>query len=541
MSLKKNIINNMELTKLRVNCNYGHKHCYETVISCNNIFNKVNQDYFDKFLMMIKGSNYNSCVSSYSNNKSNEIKKFIIKCSLTFEIKIWDSIIQFFEDDEIIIIFKNQIKLNNNYINKIVNEEINTTYGNKVNLINSLLSQPIKIKTFDFIISLMDINLFMEYIKKMTKHQNQIQVDNVIVKYINENKNIFNNKENKTYCINVINTFINKPIIIKNIYQLISSFLETEFKLEIFNKSISLLDKELSFLILENKDIIPDISTINKLVEKCYVKPNGCINANQIAEIIDLLCEYNLKIDKSIILKLLDHGCYINNIEKYNIKIDNEILEKCSNLSYYPYKFDIIPGINILKKECSKSDNINIIKKLKEYGGTYTVECLEEACKIKKNSKTIKFLIEECDIKVSDICLKNYQETYGIDSLDLIMKNYKITKPENNDELFKPVEIDIAATMTVIPKENIINNNDDLAEYKIKGKIKKFFNYKNNNIKYLDLYQLILKYLITNKLVIGNYFIINENMSKLLKINNCIIMHIDQIHNILTYFINDKN
>ena len=46
-----------------------------------------------------------------------------------------------------------------------------------------------------------------------------------------------------------------------------------------------------------------------------------------------------------------------------------------------------------------------------------------------------------------------------------------------------------------------------------------------------------MKNYISNDLVIGNYFVINSKMSLFLKINHCTIMNIDELHNILTYFI----
>ena len=47
----------------------------------------------------------------------------------------------------------------------------------------------------------------------------------------------------------------------------------------------------------------------------------------------------------------------------------------------------------------------------------------------------------------------------------------------------------------------------------------------------------MLKYLIKNKLVIGKYFVINTELANLLKINNCIIIDISELNNILTYFV----
>merc|ERR1711916_135110 len=88
------------------------------------------------------------------------------------------------------------------------------------------------------------------------------------------------------------------------------------------------------------------------------------------------------------------------------------------------------PDINILIQECSKSDNLITIKKLKEYGGVYNIDCLIEACKLRKNSKVIKFLINDCNIKINDECIKVYQETYHLDGLDIVMKNYSNRKNE---------------------------------------------------------------------------------------------------------------
>ncbi len=47
----------------------------------------------------------------------------------------------------------------------------------------------------------------------------------------------------------------------------------------------------------------------------------------------------------------------------------------------------------------------------------------------------------------------------------------------------------------------------------------------------------MLKYLINKKLIIGNYFIINDELSAILKLETSSLLHIDQIKNIITYFI----
>jgi RNA binding exosome subunit len=506
----------------------------------------ITQEYFNDFFLIIKTSNYNSCLSTYSNKYANEIKDFIIKCSEFLKIPSWDPIIVNFTDDQINQIINNQKKIYNctGFIETAINtDNVIMNYGSRINLINALLSHPAKIKSFENILMSMELGQFSRFLNKMIK-TNSVSLDNSMVKYINYQKQNLKLGLNKEIGIKIINYFINKPQIIKNIYGIISESLNQNQKTDIFNKSITTYDKDLIFLILENKDIIPDINTINKLVEKCYVRPEGCFNAKMIADIIDLLCEYGLIITKSIVSKLIDHGCYVNNLEKHGVSIDGELLAKCANHSYYPYKFEIKPGIDVLIKECSKHDNLGTIKKLKEFGGEYTTECLEEACSVSKNGRVIKYLVNECGVKVSDKCLEKFQEAYKIEALEVLMKKYKIQNPDyckTNQNESRILELDVNSIMTVTPRDIKINKDDNLIEYDVKGKIKKFFELKKKSIKYLDLYQTVLKYLISNKLVIGNYFVINDKLSNLLKINYCTIIHVDQLHNILTYFIDVKN
>ncbi len=70
----------------------------------------------------------------------------------------------------------------------------------------------------------------------------------------------------------------------------------------------------------------------------------------------------------------------------------------------------------------------------------------------------------------------------------------------------------------------------------LKNKITKFFGIQNKIIKYNSLYEIVMKYLISKNLIIGEYFVINEDLCSLLKINACTILHIDQLDNILSHF-----
>ena len=531
------------LIEIKRQCDNKHTHCREIALKYKNNIEIINQDYLKRYLNLLKSSSYyNSCLSNNSNNHLNDLKDFIVNSSISLEIPIWDTLVSSLNDETLFAIVKNQFKLDNNFINKIIDENVTMNYGNKIHLINSLISiHPIKILTFDYILTNMTIQQFNKYYQKMNKPLPS-SIENSIIKFIELNTNKLKQEIEIDICIKMLNYYINNPKIVKTIYNTInSSTLSPQIKQEILNKSIGSFDKDLILSLLDNNNIIPDINTIINLVSKSYVKPSGSNNCKQVAEIIDILCEFGLIITKPIIIKLLETGCYINNIEKYNIDIDEEILVKCANLSYYPYKFTIIPTINVLKKECTKSDNLDTIKKLKEFGGIYNTECLVEACKIKKNGKIIKYLINECGIKANDECVKEFQLSYGIESLDIIIDNYSKSSLVENNQSNKIIELNKNCIMNVTPRDINIDKDNETIEYILKSKIKTFFDYKKKNIKYIEVYQLMLKYLIDNNLIIGNYFIIDEKISNLLKINHCTIMHLDQLHNILTYFIDPSN
>lgn len=540
--------NFIPLVPIRRVCDNSHKHCWDIVQTATKSTIQISQEYFNDYLNLLASSRYSSCLSTHYNSKHHEIKKFITLNSLKLKITNWDMILIYMSDDEIYQLILNQRELDPKIISQLFNIDIiqQNGYGAKLNLLNALITNMTKIKSFTILLMSMSLKEFSVYIEKMTKNFAS-SVDNVIIKFIEKNKD--NLSDNNAHIgIKIINAFISKPLILKNIYQLISKYISLEEKKKIFDKIITTLDKSLLLMILKNNDIVPDICTINKLVEKSYATPNGAYNSKIVADIVDLLCDYGLKIDKPIILKLLSHGCYVNNFEKHGLTVDNEILTKCSDLSYYPYKFVIIPNSDILKKECSKSDNLNTIRKLREFGGNYTSECLEIACGLARNAKVIKFLINECGVKITNKCLEEFQQTYKIDALDIIMKKYKEQNPVKNTDYDekKHIEINEKATMKVTPRNIKIDMKDNSIEYKLKNKIKKFFEWNKNTIKYHELHEMVLRYLVINKLVIGKYFVINIELSNLLKINHCVILDTNQLHNILTYFIdlpenNDKN
>lgn len=540
-------INPLPLVPIRRTCDNSHKHCQEIVQTASKSTTQISQQYFNDFLTLVGSSRYSSCISQHQYSKNNDNKKFIISNSVKLKINndVWSVLLTYMSDDEIYQLILNQQALEPNIISQLIVMDVVQTngYGGRINFLNMLIANINKIKSFSHLLGSMSLSEFSKYLDKMTKNFN-LSVENIVIEFIEKNKDNLSGS-NTQVGLKIINTFINKPNIIKRIYPLISKSINPEQKRVIFDKTISTLDKSLLLQMLENKDFVPDISTITKLVERSYARPEGASNSKSVADIVDLLCEYGLKIDKPIVLKLLSHGCYVNNFEKHGMVIDNEILAKCADLSYYPYKFDIIPNSDILKKECSKHDNLNTIKKLKEFGGTYTSECLEIACGLTKNGRVIKYLINECGVKISDKCLEEFQQAYRIDALDAIIKKYKTQNPVKklDTDKEKNIEINEKSTMVVSPRNIKIDLKDDTIEYKLKNKIRKFFDCKKKTIKYSELHEMVLRYLVSNKLVIGKYFVINIELSNLLKISHCVIMDTNQIQNILTYFIDlpEKN
>lgn len=530
------------INELKGKCNGSHNLCVNVAKKFNtNIEDpELTQELFIAYLQYISSSSYNSCLSTY-NSQNNSVQSFILSSSakFIFPTQYFSLLINHVSDVNFLKLIQNQVEKNPDYI-KIMTEQENVVgnYGNNYNLICSILnSSTTKSQSIKYIFSKIDPNTFMLIITKIRASIN-INNENYIADYIKTNANWF--LQNQDKCIYIINNLPYKTSIIKEIFKIVSLSSNSEVKIELLNKAINNLDKNVMLTIFESsKDIIPDEKMIENLLTKVYVNHGfrGASNNNTIAEIIDILIMYGLQVNKNIIIKLLNKTCYINNIERFNIPIDEDILYVCSNFSYYPYKFNIKPPISILIKECSKQDNLETIKKLKEYGGEYNTQCLIEACRNVKNGKVIKFLINDCAVKSNDTCIKVFEDTYKTEALELIIKGYD---PDKNNEIKKrneTIEIDSNSTIIIEPNNFKFNKNDKSIDFKLKNKIKKFFSYKKNSIKYIEIYEILLKYLIEKKLVIGNYFILNNDLAMILKLDSCLIIHIDQIHNILTYFL----
>lgn len=542
-----NNIKSKWLSELKQRCDGRHSQCSSMAsyfLNTKQVKNdELTQDLFDKYLQHINSnlSNYNTCTSNY-NTSSNTVLSFISKTSekLVFDTKYFSGIINNMNDTMMLKLIQDQVKIDPNYISKLSNENIsNNNYGGGTNLVGNLINNSSnKKQTISFILNNLDVDGFMKIIYKIKNNINSNN-DVIIAEYIKNNYEEFLEQISK--CKELINNLPYRSPIIKELFKIISSSSDNQVKNELINKAITNLDKTLIITILDsckNKEIVPDDKMVDILLTKAYINRNNTGNSNNlISEIMDIFIMFGLPVTKNLIIKLLNKTCCINKIEKYEIPIDEDILYICSNHSYYPYKFNIKPPISVLIKECSKGDNLDTIKKLKEYGGEYNVQCLIEACKNSRNGKVIKYLINDCGVKSNDLCVTTFQETYKIEALDFIIKGYDSNKNIDTKKTNLPIDLESNSTVVIQPRDIEFDINDKSLDFKLKVKIKKFFDYKKKTIKYIEIYELLLKYLINNKLVIGNYFVLNNSIAGILKLEPCTIMHIDQIHNILTYFI----
>jgi hypothetical protein len=516
------------------NCDQRHTVCLNNLNYLKNISTNLNSLNFDKFINGIAGSGgYYNCLS-YSNKNNEQLLNFIVQESVNYVIQPEKLTIlsQFITDDKLLSIILNQVKINPAYKKQLSTCQTQKgPYDAHLNF-NWICVATKKVKTFGYMLEDVHPTEFIALATKMKHSAISAEFDKYFCDYINKHKEYIVKEK---YYSALFDSFLNKSKILKSVFNIMSGSIAQKEKLEILNKVLlaNSLDPYLILNILEGNDIVPNEASLTHLLSKAYFTTKGYPNAKIIAEIIDMFILYGFKITKEIVISLLKKGCYVNSIEKYQITIDNSILEECAELGYYPYDFSCTPSHKMMIRECKREGNLEQIKRLKEKGGVITVECLEEACGVRKNAKVIKYIISECNIKPNDTCLQKFQLAYGLEALDLIMKNYKDTKEQKITKNNK-LTLDLGSTMIIDKREIEINTDFD---YTLKNKIKKLLDYKKKTIKYVDLYELMLKYLIDHNLVIGNYFVINDELCNLLKINQCTVINIDQLDNMLSYFI----
>lgn len=314
------------------------------------------------------------------------------------------------------------------------------------------------------------------------------------------------------------------------IYKIISEFYTQDNMSNTlkFFLSSGAINEELIICVLERMTTKITLEYVDKLLSRTSKLDN-----NYVSNIIDIFILYELEVNKDLVMKLLDHQVKINSLEKYGVVVDEDIYLKCIEKNFYPYELNIIPTHKIMHQVLLKTNELKEIKLLQEKGAKYHTCCIEFAYK-KGNTNIVKYLLNELSIQVNEECFIKCASIPNTSQhlLELLAKNYNKVKP-NVIISKQSLKLDNDATLKIEPANIIINKEND---YILKNRIIKFFGIQKKIIKYNGLYEIVVKYLISKKLIIGEYFVINEDLCGLLKVNICTILHIDQLDNIISHF-----
>lgn len=272
------------------------------------------------------------------------------------------------------------------------------------------------------------------------------------------------------------------------------------------------------------KDIIDDIYKNNHYINFSIKKLKELIEKNEINKNnINIFIKLNnFEIDKELLKYLI---CKKIKVE-HNIPIDEELLLCCSINHFIPYKIDCIPTDEIVSEVC-KYNNMEHIKKIIEAGGKLEHKHLLYACNLYENGNIIKYLINHTkpDMEILDRLLERYSTKIYLNVINTEFYKNNEKMVEFNEELLFKIE----------KNENDIDNNK---KYLIKSKIRNLLNIKKTkkyNIN--ELLVLFINYLESNRLIIQNYFILNKELSEIIKTDVNRVLHINEIKNFVSYFI----
>lgn len=272
------------------------------------------------------------------------------------------------------------------------------------------------------------------------------------------------------------------------------------------------------------KDIIDDIYKNNHYINFSIKKLKELIEKNEINKNnINIFIKLNnFEIDK----ELLKYLIYKKIKVEHNIPIDEELLLCCSINHFIPYKIDCIPTDEIVSEVC-KYNNMEHIKKIVEAGGKLEHKHLLYACNLYQNGNIIKYLINHTkpDMEILDRLLEKYSTKIYLNVINTEFYKKDEKMVEFNEELLFKIE----------KNENDIDNNK---KYLIKSKIRNLLNIKKTkkyNIN--ELLVLFINYLESNRLIIQNYFILNKELSEIIKTDVNRVLHINEIKNFVSYFI----
>lgn len=494
---------------------------------------------FISFLDYLKNYSYSTnCLIQELNPHFNSLMNSIKKATTIFTMdpEHYITLLKYVKSEAVLKeILNNILKHDNYYVDKISCVYVT---GNNILITYLMLNRMVEIK--DIMLEYLTMEGFINMCRRVyTSYNSYLFCDTFVVEYIKKYNDLFT-ENNIT---KLLDMFTNRVALLKDVYFYFSSKLNSKKIKELLDKEITTVDKELVLNILTNNpEVKPDFTTVKSLLIRSQcADSDGAYNKKNVAVIMDILIAHGLKITKQIILTMLDHGCYINNVQQHDIEIDEEIVIKCIQKNFYPYEYSFIPTDKCVLEECNKNNNLENIKKLKEKGANFNSSHLARACSIRKNGKVLKFLVNECNVKPDDDCLKLFQETYNIDGLDILISKFKNNSGEVKTDNKKHSENDYLKIndecVLKLDKNNIEVYEDK--EYLLKNKIKKLLNYKFKKVTIYDLHKMLLQYFIDNQLVIGNYIVINNILSTITKLPSNALLCVDELYNMCTFMIDE--
>jgi hypothetical protein len=533
---------------LNKRCSYNCK--------CKQTFAVMYKDnfYITDYFYDITLKHISNLYNSYTNNNRNIVHNiFNYYKNISFRKNDLHFLLKLNDDEKISQILMSQIQINN----------INLMTG------KTATNECACCKTIEFINKLFEnyyhksLNLFFRFNNDFLLLINFLNANiystfdsYFALQILNKNDNALLKFQNDEKYIQIIKNIMMHTKITDDVFEKIIDGISNQTMLESITEiTFTRFNKNLFIKLLTK------IQSKNMNFEKLF--NNNKLSEFQVNEYIEIMCVLQFKITKMCVINLINKEIKINKFETHNIAVDDEIILECCNNNFYPYPIshDNPPKETILITECSRglqetrrsvyiaSKEKEIIDRLTDYkhkGSIFTSKCLERACSCNNNSFVINFLIEKCGLIANKTCVENYGCISGKTSLNLIMNSYCKNYPKELNTVNENVELN-ENELLKIPHKIIIDKNKN---YQIKKKIFNFM--KEMDIKYFEsiekqkyvinynkIYEYLLKYLIKNKLVIGNYFVINEILEKYTNIQKSTIFHIDQLDNLISHIVKE--
>lgn len=215
---------------------------------------ELTQELFHRYIgyLNISSNHYNSCVSTYNNNNTTiaKIINFVAESCMRFLLgPQWlGQFISSMTDSQLLAIFKNQINLDNKYVEKVINTNIQTGYGTSTFLSILVTSYNSKKEATKYIFNLIPIEQFSSIISKF-KSNITTNNEELIANYIKTNSSFIDS----TTCQNLIYILPYRSTIINELFKIIiSNPVDTKTKTDILTKAIDNIDKNLIMTIFES-------------------------------------------------------------------------------------------------------------------------------------------------------------------------------------------------------------------------------------------------------------------------------------------------